>query len=165
MILKEGRYFRFSRRGDWEFFSRKNCSDVAIIVALTDEGKVIFVEQYREPVRKKVIEFPAGLINDHTPETFAQGAKRELLEETGYRARRITRLLKGPAQSGASADLVTMVRAYGLKKVSAGGGDRSEKIKVHEVILTEVPAWLKKMSRRGYLIEPKVYAGLYFLTA
>lgn len=57
-----------------------------------------------------------------------------------------------------------MMRAYELTKVSAGGGDHTEAIRVHEIPLRQAEQWLKKMSRRGYLIEPKVYTGLFFLT-
>ena len=158
---------RLVKRGEWEFVERNNCSGIVIIVALTDKGQVIFVQQYRPPVDKQVIEFPAGLINDHGDskmvESFVTAAKRELLEETGYQAQRIVKLLEGPVSSGSSGDCVTMVQAVGLKKIHSGGGDESESIVVHEVDLKSVDSWLTKMKNKGYLVEPKIYAGLYFL--
>ena len=45
----------------------------------------------------------------------------------------------------------------------AGGGHGSERITVHEIPLGEVPGWLKKKEKEGVSIDPKVYAGLYFL--
>ena len=155
------------REGDWEYIERTNCRGIVIILAMTDDQKVILVEQYRQPVHKKVIEFPAGLICDdpkHKNESMITAAKRELLEETGYKAQRVVRLLTGPVSSGSSADMVTLFRAYGLTKISAGGGDHTEAIRVHEVSLPQIERWLKKMSSQGYLIEPKVYTGLFFLT-
>jgi ADP-ribose pyrophosphatase len=61
--------------------------------------------------------------------------------------------------------VVFLVRAIGLKKRSRGGGDCAESITVHEVPLGDVAQWLRRQARRGKLIDPKVYAGLYFLTA
>ena len=165
-ILAEGDFLRLVREGEWEYIERNNCRGIVIILAMTDDRKVILVEQYRQPVHKKVIEFPAGLISDdpkHKKESLIGAAKRELLEETGYKAQRMVKLLTGPVSSGSSADLVTMVRAYGLKKVSPGGGDHTERIRVHAVPLTKAERWLMRMSARGCLIEPKVYTGLYFL--
>lgn len=166
IILKEGKFMRLVKKGKWEFAERNNCSGIVIIVAMTNEKKVIFVEQYRPPVDKRVIEFPAGLVNDECYpkiESFATAAKRELLEETGYQAQKIIELLKGPASSGSSADVVTMVHAKGLKKVAAGGGNKFESIVVHEVDFKKVDVWLKTMEAKGYLVEPKIYTGLYFL--
>ena len=134
---------------------------------MTEDQKVIFVEQYRPTVDKKIIEFPAGLVNDHRDaktESLKKAAKRELLEESGYQAKDIDLLLEGPVSSGSSGDLVTMVRARGLKKIAKGGGvDESESIIVHEIDLNDVDAWLKTMESQGYLVEPKIYTGLYFL--
>ena len=166
-ILHEGDFLRMVREGDWEYIERTNCRGIVIILAMTDDQKIILVEQYRQPVHKNVIEFPAGLICDdqkHANESLTTAAKRELLEETGYKARKIVKLLTGPVSSGSSADLVTLFRAYGLTKISAGGGDHTEAIRVHEVPLRQAEQWLQKMSRRSYLIEPKVYTGLFFLT-
>jgi ADP-ribose pyrophosphatase len=166
LVMKEGRFLRLSRRGEWEYVSRNNCRGIVIIVAMTRDQRVILVEQYRPPVGKRVIEFPAGLISDDRTlkgESFFMAARRELLEETGYKANRMGLLLKGPVSSGLSSDMVTMVRGCGLTKVAPGGGDKLESIIVHEVALKRVDQWLKAMEKKGVLVEPKVYAGLYFL--
>ena len=55
-------------------------------IALTDEGNVILVEQYRHAVQQTMLELPAGNVDaDETPEA---AVKRELLEETGYESTR-----------------------------------------------------------------------------
>lgn len=164
--MKEGRFLRLLRKGGWEYVERNNCRGIIIIVAMTRDQKVLLVEQFRPPVGKRVIEFPAGLISDHHTlqgESLVMAARRELLEETGYEAERIVPLLKGPVSSGLSADRVTVVRAYGLTKVARGGGDGLESIIVHEVALSRVDRWLRMMAAKGILVEPKVYTGLYFL--
>lgn len=164
--LVEGKYLRFVRKAEWEFIERSNCSAIVIIVAMTKEEKVILVEQFRPPVGRYVIEFPAGLISDR-PETknesISTGAKRELWEETGYRARSMVTLMKGPISAGSNADIVTIMKADGLKKTGQGGGDETELIKIHEVPLKNIDQWLKAQSQKGRLIEPKIYTGLYFL--
>jgi len=89
-------------------------------------------------------------------------ARRELLEETGYTADKLISFLKGPISPGLCTEVVTFFRAIGLKKVASGGGDESEDITVHEVLLDEADAWLEAKRKTGVLIDPKMYAGLYF---
>ena len=63
-VIHEGEFLRFVRSGEWEYFERNNCSAIVIIVAMTKQKRVLFVKQFRPPVGKKVIELPAGLVND-----------------------------------------------------------------------------------------------------
>ncbi|MBU1997491.1 MAG: NUDIX hydrolase [Candidatus Omnitrophica bacterium] len=167
IVLKEGKFIRFVKKGGWEYIERVNCDGAVVILALTKDRKVLFVEQFRPPVGKKVIEFPAGLINDcpkrKSKESIISAAKRELLEETGYKAKRIIKVLEGPASSGTSSDVLTLVRAVDIEKVSSGGGDEGESIIVHEVKLDKAESWLKQMKNKGFLIGTRIYAGLYFL--
>ncbi len=165
-ILKEGKYIRFLRRGDWEYIQRVNCTGIVIIVAMTDDHKVVFVRQYRAPVNCDVIEFPAGLVNDgegEAVETGLQAARRELLEETGYEAGEMVQVFSGPGGAGASSDILTFFLARNIRKVSDGGGDASEKITAYEIPIQEVETWLKAMAGQGVPADPKIYAGLYFL--
>lgn len=166
VVLKKGKYIHFFRRDEWEYIERCNCTGIVIILAVNDDGKVILTEQFRIPVNRNVIEFPAGLVNDRKKkktESVVAAAKRELFEETGYQARRMRVLVKGPGSSGSSSDVMTFVRAEDIRKVGEGGGDLTETIKVHEVFIHEIDFWLQKQSRRGFFIDPKIYAGLYFL--
>ena len=165
-VVREGKFVRFLVKDGWEYVERPNCTGAVIIIALTDEGKLLFTEQYRIPVGKPVIEFPAGLVGDRRgeeAEALETAAIRELLEETGYAAERILPLASGPTSAGLSNELVTLVQAVGLVKRAAGGGEGYERITVHEVPLGDVEAWLRRMEARGRLVDPKVYAGLYFL--
>ncbi len=168
-VIYKGKFLSYIVKGGWEYIERNNCDGIVIILAMTKDKKVIFIEQYRPPVSKKVIEFPAGLVNDFEQnglkrkETLLQAAKRELLEETGYAAKRMNQIFKGPINCGISSDLVTFVRAINIQKVSAGGGDETEEIKVHAIGIEKAEAWFKKKEKEGYLIGPRLYAGLYFL--
>jgi ADP-ribose pyrophosphatase len=163
-ILHEARYLRLKRRGRWEYAERTNASSAVIIVAVTPEDRVLFVEQYRHPVQCASIEMPAGLVGDlGEVESVETAACRELLEETGWEAGRIEYLMAGPSSSGMSNEMIAFVRAHDLRQVNEGGGDESEQITVHEVPRAEAASWLHGKLLEGYSIDPKLYAGLYFL--
>jgi ADP-ribose pyrophosphatase len=165
-ILCNGRWLRLMRRGRWEYAERTNPGGGVIIIALTADDRVLFVEQWREAVHSKTIEMPAGLVGDlaaSPDESAVAAAEREILEETGYRAGRIEFLMSGPSSAGMSNEMIAFVRAYDLVRENAGGGDGTEDIILHEVPRSEAPAWLLAKMREGYSIDPKLFAGLYFL--
>ncbi|MDP3723944.1 MAG: NUDIX hydrolase [Candidatus Omnitrophota bacterium] len=165
-VMSEGKFVRLLIKGGWEYVERPNCTGAVIIIALTRDGKLLFTEQERIPVGRPVIEFPAGLVGDRRgeeAEALETAAIRELLEETGYKAQRILPLAGGPTSAGLTNELVWLVQAVGLTKRSVGGGEGYERITVHEVPLGNVEAWLRRMEAQGKLVDPKVYAGLYFL--
>ena len=62
----------------------------AAIVAITDDGCILFIEQYRHAVGGFIWEIPAGTLDPNEDETAC--AERELIEETGYKARKIEKL-------------------------------------------------------------------------
>lgn len=57
----------------------------AVMMAVDEKKRVLLVQQYRLPALKKLWELPAGKVDEG--ETVLQAAKRELVEETGYRAK------------------------------------------------------------------------------
>ena len=103
-----------------------------------------------------------GDVHGSEREGLLAAAKRELLEETGYQARTWTRLFAGPPSAGISSEVVTFYRATQLRRTTDGGGDEHEDITVHEVPLASIDAWLRRKTAKGVLIDPKVYAGLYW---
>ena len=166
-IIKSGRYLKLVIRDGWEYVERVNSTGVVIIVSKTDDDKVVLVEQYRRPVRKNVIAFPAGLVGDEhgqRGESLIAAARREMIEETGYLPAKINILFVGPLAAGMCKDMVTLVHARGLKKIGMGGGVGDwEKIKVHEVPLISIDVWLRRQQKKGLLVAPNIYAGIYFL--
>ena len=166
-VLGTGRYLQLRRRNRWEFVEHKGVTGVVVLVAVTAEHEAVLVEQYREPVQAKMIEWPAGLVGDEEAsdnETMLDAARRELEEETGFRARRFDILGTGPSSGGLTSEIVTFLRASGLERVAQGGGVGGENIRVHLVPLSQVDSWLSQRAGEGFLIDPKVYAGLYFLS-
>lgn len=160
-----GRYLSLLERDGWEFASRSNARAVVVLVAVTDRGELLLVEQFRKPVGARVIELPAGLVGDHVDpdESVLEAASRELEEETGFRAARLTRLMDCPSSAGLTDEIISFIRADGLERVGPGGGDSSEDITVHKVPLDEVDAWLRRKQESGTPMDPKIYAGLYWL--
>jgi ADP-ribose pyrophosphatase len=164
--LHTGEFLALVREGHWEYVERVKATGAAIIVAVTDDQKVLLVEQYRIPCHARTIEMPAGLIGDEHgtgDEPDAEAARRELVEETGYDAGHMEVLTSGPASGGLAGEIVTLFRATQLRRVGRGGGVGHEDIKVHEVPLAEVDAWLAGKAKGRLLVDPKIYAGLYFV--
>ncbi|QDU90347.1 ADP-ribose pyrophosphatase [Pirellulimonas nuda] len=163
-VLYAGRHLTMVARGHWEYATRNTARPSVGIVAITDAGDVVLVEQHRPPVGRSVIELPAGLSGDiagNEDEALVEAARRELLEETGYVAARWTELCTGYSSPGLTDESITLYLAQGLRRQGAGGGDASEAITIHEVPLAEVLNWL---SARGAAADLKLLAGLYAAT-
>ena len=162
--LYEGRYLRLKQRGSWEYAERTHAGSAVIVIAITPENKLLFVEQFRVPIQQRTIEMPAGLVGDlGEDDTMEDAARRELLEETGWQAQEVKLLMVGPSSAGMSTEMIGFARARGLVKVHDGGGDDSEDITVHEVPLDSAPQWLAQKIREGYSMDPKLWAGLWLL--
>jgi ADP-ribose diphosphatase len=160
----EGTHVLVLERDTWQYVERKKGKTAVIILAVTDDDRVLFVEQYRRPLDARVIEFPAGLVGDEEghddPE---ETAKLELEEETGYASKKVERLASGPTSAGITSETVTFFRALGLEERGKGGGVGSEDITVHHVQRNAVVEWLKRKNGEGILIDAKVWAGLWWL--
>lgn len=164
--LHTGRHLSLVRRGHWEFTTRHGATGVVGLVAVTDDAKMVLVEQARPPLGKQVIELPAGLSGDivgEESESLAMAARRELLEETGYEAQEVRLLTEGPSSAGLTDEMISFFLMTGLIRTGAGGGDDSEQIVVHEVPLAALPEWLEERRQSGWAIDPKIYVGLFWI--
>jgi ADP-ribose pyrophosphatase len=159
-----GRFLGLKERDRWEYAFRTNASGVVVLVPVTDAGELVLVEQYRIPVNSRVMELPAGLVGDNgdSQEAFKTAAQRELIEETGYRAASLEELLTSPSTPGMADEMITIYFASGLERVGPGGGDGNEDITVHHVPLESAVEWLQARQAGGVLLDPKIYAGLFW---
>jgi len=163
--LYEGDWLRLVRIGHWEACERTHGQGMAVIViAVTPNDDVLFVEQYRVPLGARTIEMPAGLVgDDHAQDTLVDAARRELIEETGWSPGKVEVLLVGPTSSGMSNERIAFVRATSLTRVGDGGGVDSEDITVHAVPRAEAPAWLMRKQAEGFELDLKLWAGLWMI--
>lgn len=166
-ILYAGRFLNFVKRDTpkvWEFVARTNNVRAAFIAATTPAGELILVSEYRVPCLAYVVSLPAGLVADlDSNESLIQSANRELEEEAGYIASSVTFLTEGPSSAGLTSELISIVRADGLTPSGSGGGVEGEDITVYKVPLAQIDGFLTAKAAAGFLIEPKIYAALYFL--
>jgi ADP-ribose pyrophosphatase len=163
-IIGQGRFVRLVDRDGWEFLEHPGIRGIVVIIAVTAENNLLLVEQYRAALDTRVIELPAGIAGDEDPdEPLEVAAKRELEEETGYTAPQLDRIATGPQSPGRTAFLYSFFRAQTPRRIHAGGGDGDEDIAVHEAPLDRIEEWLAAREREGKLIDPKIWAGLYFI--
>ena len=156
-LMWQGKFIAAKRRGRWEYASRTRGIRAAAILAVED-GHVLLVEQYRFAPGKRVIEIPAGLIGDDgdSDEDALDAARRELEEETGYRAERWDNLGEFYSSPGMVSESFTLLRASGLTKVGAGGGIDGEDIVVHRVALNDLESFVAHQRERGLGIDVRI---------
>jgi ADP-ribose pyrophosphatase len=161
-VMWQGKYIRAVRRGRWEFVSRTN--DIRAVVVLAEhDGKVILIDQPRVAVGGRCVELPAGLIGDEDPGATAEStAIKELEEETGFTADSVERLGDFHASPGMLSESFTLVRAHGLRKIGAGGGDEHEDINVHLVAREDIPHFIADKRSQGFAVDVKLLLFLGF---
>lgn len=161
-ITWAGHFITAKKRGRWEYVSRSRHIRAAVILPL-DEGHVILVEQYRVPLGKPCLELPAGLVGDEEGDAKERGgentlaaAKRELEEETGYRAEHWENLGEFYSSPGMVSESFSLLRATGLTKVGEGGGTGHEDITVHRVKLAHLEDFIEAQRARGVGIDVRL---------
>ncbi|MDP1994592.1 MAG: NUDIX hydrolase [Ignavibacteria bacterium] len=126
----------------------------AVIVALTNEYKIVFVNQFRYPHQKYLLELPAGKLNEREdPQTCAV---RELEEETGYRAKKISKLGAIATTPGFCTEILHI---YLAEELTPGEHNREEGesgMEIHEFTLNEIDDKIKN----GEIYDAKTISGI-----
>src|SRR5690242_1754517 len=129
-----------------------------VVLPVLPDGRIVMVRQYRHATRQYLWELVAG--RKEPGETPKEGAARELLEETGYRAKRFKVFLDVFPTPGFLEERMYLLLAEGLMAGEAQP-EEDEKIEVRAFRLNE----LKKMIKSGRMRDAKSIAGiLYYLT-
>ena len=129
-----------------------------VVLPVLPDGRIVMVRQYRHATRQYLWELVAG--RSEPEETPKQGAARELLEETGYRAKRFKIFLDVFPTPGFLEERMYLLLAEGLTAGEAQP-EEDEKIEVRAFKLKE----LKQIIKSGRLRDAKSIAGiLYYLT-
>ncbi|TFJ93751.1 NUDIX hydrolase [Lentibacillus salicampi] len=112
------------------------------VIPITPEQKIIFVEQYRKPLEKPLVEIPAGKLEDgEKPEVTA---RRELEEETGYTAGPLEFVTSFYTSPGFADELMYLYIADGLEPVKDPAiGDDDEFIELLELTLEEAKQYVQ----------------------
>ena len=101
-----------------------------VAVLAIDDDEVIVVNEFRYPVGY-VLEIPAGNVDKN--ETPLKCAKRELLEETGYKAKKFEHLIKFFPKLGYNTQIIDCYIATELEKISEPNLDEEELITVKKI--------------------------------
>jgi ADP-ribose pyrophosphatase len=120
------------------------------------EPRILLERQYRHAAQSMMWELPAGRIDEG--ETALTAAKRELLEETGYSARRWKRILHFYVSPGFLDETMTIYLAQGLR-AGIAQPEADERIAIRFFTLTEA----KKMAIGGSIRDAKTICGILWL--
>ncbi|CAM3060523.1 NUDIX hydrolase [Filibacter tadaridae] len=127
------------------------------ILAITSEGKLVLVEQYRKAIERSLIEIPAGKMEPgEAPEVTAV---RELEEETGFGAKKFTYIQSFATSPGFANEVIHLYLAQGLYKIdNPAAGDEDEFIELIEATIEEA----EELVATGKIFDAKTaFAVLY----
>jgi ADP-ribose diphosphatase len=124
-----------------------------VLLPRLPDGGILLVRQYRHPARQSLWELVAGTLEPG--ETPRHAARRELEEETGYRAREMKAILNFYPSPGILSERMHLFEARGLVR-SKSNPDDDERIQVRRFTLRQV----RSMVRRKKIKDAKTLIGL-----
>ncbi len=129
--------------------------DFAVVVAVTEDGMVLIEYQYRHGIEAVIPELPAGMIEKGEEPLAA--ARRELLEETGYKAPEWEFLFKVAPNASSCTHMAWCYLAKGAAPAAAPQPEATEALAVEQVPLRE----LRAMLARGVFPQAVHVSALY----
>lgn len=132
-VFKDTMQFPKGNTAVWDFIYHKGA---AAVVAVTKEGKLLLVRQYRNALERYTLELPAGAV-DYAEEPKEECAARELEEETGYKAGKIEWLMNMNTDVAFCNELIGIYLATDLVRTKQHL-DEDEYLNVEEHELDEV---------------------------
>ena len=114
----------------------------AAVVPITAGGEVVLVRQWRQPLGAFTLELPSGGVDaGEKPE---QAARRELFEETGYRAERLEHLASVHTSTGRSTEVCHLFRCVAVRDERGPRPEPTEFIRVVELPFGEAAKGIKE---------------------
>jgi ADP-ribose pyrophosphatase len=126
----------------------------AVMMAVDEKKRILLVRQYRLPARQYLWELPAGRLDEG--ETPLQAAKRELIEETGCRARKWDKLATFYPSPGFLAEKMTIYLATDLTEGESTPME-DERIETRWFTAKELGEWIDS----GKIIDAKTMIGYF----
>jgi len=160
-VLYQGKVFRLQRDTVIEPGGVRVERDIiehpgsVVVLPIFSDGRVLLIRQYRHSVGEFLWELVAG--RKEPNETPATAARRELIEETGYTAKRLRKLMRIVPTPGFVNEWMWIFAAEGLKEGTAQP-EEDEKITPRIFTLKQVDT----MIQRGTLRDAKSICGLLF---
>jgi ADP-ribose pyrophosphatase len=140
---------------DHDFFVIET-GDWVNVIPLTEDHRVVMIEQYRHGSRQVTLEIPGGMVDPG--ETAESAASRELLEETGFEAGKIEQLgVVNPSPAIFNNRCYTFI-AENVRKVRTPSPDQTEDIEVLLIPVADIP----DMIREGKIDHAMVIAAFYW---
>ena len=130
--------------------------NAAACVPLTKKEEVVLIKQFRHPAGGYLYEIPAGILGEG--EKPARCAAREVEEETGLRAKKLTFLGKIHPSPGVCTEVIYLFLAENLEK-SVQNLEHGEDIKVRKVALKKA----LQMVRDGKITDAKTICALFLV--
>ncbi len=128
----------------------------AVVLAKTESGKIILIKQFRYPFKEELWELPAGKLEKGEDPLVCAG--RELKEETGYSAKRITKLGSIFTSPGFCREELHIFYAEGLTEGNHAREEGEEGMTVHEFS----PEEITQMIMKGEIKDSKTIAGMFY---
>lgn len=126
------------------------------IIPFISEDKIIILEQYRKAIDEVILEIPAGKL--HKDEALEKCARRELEEETGFKAKEMQYLGRMTMAPGFSDEIIYLYSAKGLYKGNVNW-DEDEFINMKEMSIKEI----KEAVKNNKIIDAKTIAALAYI--
>lgn len=155
-LIYKNKFLGIYKSEKWKYkFVKIKHPNYSVILPLLGGGKVLIETQYRYVLGKELYEIPAGKIKHG--ESAIDAARRELAEETGYKAKSIKQMFKAYMMPGSVTAEAYFTVATGLTKGKTHF-DRNERIKTRVITLNQTV----RLIRSNRITDGKTIAAVLY---